>query len=147
MRHERPDHTLQATGLVHEAFMRLVGNRREGYANRAHFFHAAAEAMRRILIEHARARSGPMRGGGRRKLPLDVIDLAAEADSEQIVALDEAITRLEAQDGEAAEVVRLRFYAGMSIDEVAEALGRSPRTIKRDWTFARAFLLRHLDAE
>jgi RNA polymerase sigma factor (TIGR02999 family) len=145
MRRERTDHTLEATGLVHEAFMRLVGSRKDAFANRAHFFHAAAEAMRRILIEHARAREGPVRGGGMLKLPIDVVELAANADSEQIMALDEAIARLAEQDAEAAHVVRLRFYAGMSIDEVAEALDRSPRTIKRDWTFARAFLLRQLE--
>jgi RNA polymerase sigma factor (TIGR02999 family) len=144
MQQERWDHTLQATGLVHEAYLRLAGERKDGWASRAQFFHAAAEAMRRILIEHARARAGPKRGGGRRRLPLDLVDLAFTNDPEQIMALDEAISRLEVQDAPAAEVLRLRFYAGMSVDEVAEATGRSPRTIKRDWAFARACLLRML---
>jgi RNA polymerase sigma factor (TIGR02999 family) len=142
---ERPDHTLQATGLVHEAYLRLLGNEEIIWANRAHFFHAAAEAMRRILIEHARAKGGPKRGAGRQKLPLDVVDLATQADPIQILALDEAISRLEQKDPDAARVLRLRFYAGLSVAEVAKAVGASARTVKRDWAFARAFLLRALD--
>jgi len=141
---ERSDHTLQSTALVHEAYLRLVGNHELEWANRAHFFHAAAEAMRRILIEHARAKSGPQRGGGRTRLPLDVLDLATGADPTQIMALDEAISRLEQEDADAARVVRLRFYAGLGVDDVAKALGASPRTVKRNWAFARAFLIRAL---
>jgi RNA polymerase sigma factor (TIGR02999 family) len=144
MSQERIDHTLQSTGLVHEAYLRLVGGGERDWANRAQFFHAAAEAMRRILIEHARAKAGPVRGGGRRKVPLDVVDLVAGGDSEQILALDEAVSRLEQQDAEAAEVVRLRFYAGLSVEEAAKAMGTSPRTVKREWAFARAYLLRIL---
>jgi RNA polymerase sigma factor (TIGR02999 family) len=144
---ERQGHTLQATALVHEAYMRLVGDRDVKWANRAHFFAAAAEAMRRILIEYARANQGPRRGGDRRKLPIDVLDLAATDDPEQILALDEAISRLEQQDADAARVVRLRFYAGLSIDEVAEAVGTSSRTVKRDWAYARAFLFRVLEGK
>jgi RNA polymerase sigma factor (TIGR02999 family) len=144
MAQERPEHTLQATALVHEAYLRLVGNDPSCWANRAHFFHAAAEAMRRILIEHARGKSGPKRGGGRKRLPLNLVDLAAENDPAQILALDEAISRLEKQDPDAARVLRLRFYAGLSVDEVAQIVGASPRTVKRDWAFARAFLIREL---
>ena len=144
MNAERTDHTLQATGLVHEAYLRLVGNHDRHWENRAHFFHAAAQAMRRILIDHARAKAGPMRGGRRRKLPLDVCELAANGDSDQILALDEALSRLEAQDPSSAEVVRLRFYAGLSVDDVALAMGTSARTVKREWAFARAYLLRIL---
>ena len=144
MHGERSDHTLQATALVHEAYARLARGYNPPWANRAHFFHAAAEAMRRILIEHARARNGPKRGGDRKRLPVDVLDLAEESDSEQILALEEAIARLEEQDPGAAKVVRLRFYAGLSVEETAEALDTSPRSVKRDWAFARAFLLRHL---
>ena len=144
MAHERAEHTLQATALVHEAYLRLVGNDEIDWANRAHFFHAAAEAMRRILIEHARAKGGPKRGGGRKKLPLDVVDLAVEADPAQIVALEEAISRLEQDDADAARVVRLRFYAGLSVEEVAKTVGASPRTVKRDWAYARAFLIQAL---
>jgi RNA polymerase sigma factor (TIGR02999 family) len=146
---ERAGHTLQATALVHEAYLRLVGKHDDGrniaWANRAHFFHAAAEAMRRILIEHARAKAGPVRGGGRCRIPLDVVDLATHADPIQILALDEAISRLEQKDPDAARVVRLRFYAGLSVEEVANAVGVSVRTVKRDWSFARAFLIRALD--
>jgi RNA polymerase sigma factor (TIGR02999 family) len=142
---ERRDHTLQPTALVHEAYARLVGEDARCWANRAHFFSAAAEAMRRILIEHARAKNGPKREGSQRKLPLDVIDLAAREDSEQILALDDAISRLAQKDADAARVVRLRFYAGLGIDEVAEALGISPRTVKREWAYARAFLCRALE--
>src|SRR6185369_15662370 len=119
MAEERSSHTLQATGLVHEAYLRLAGSGQRTWANRAHFFHAAAEAMRRILIEHARAKAGPVRGGSRRRVPLDVIDLTAGDDSEQILALDEALSRLDEQDADAAQVVRLRFYAGLSVEEVA----------------------------
>ncbi len=144
---ERSDHTLQATALVHEAYIRLVGNRNYPWASRAQFFSAAAEAMRRILIEHARAQKGPRRGGGLKKWPLDVVDLAVADDPEQILALDEAISRLEQQDADAARVVRLRFYAGLSIDEVAEAVGASPRTVKRNWAYARAFLFRVLEGK
>jgi RNA polymerase sigma factor (TIGR02999 family) len=141
---EKSDHTLQSTALVHEAYLRLVGHGDVTWANRAHFFHAAAEAMRRILIDHARAKSGPQRGGDRAKLPLDVLDLAKAADPTQILALDEAMSRLESKDADAAQVVRLRFYAGLSVEEVAKAMNISPRTVKRDWSFARAFLLRAL---
>jgi RNA polymerase sigma factor (TIGR02999 family) len=145
MARERKDHTLQATALVHEAYMRLVGDRDMKWANRAHFFAAAAEAMRRILIEHARAQKGPRRGGGLKKWPLDIVDLATADDPEQILALDEAISRLEQHDADVARVVRLRFYAGLSVEEVAEAVGTSSRTVKRDWAYARAFLFRVLE--
>jgi RNA polymerase sigma factor (TIGR02999 family) len=144
---ERSDHTLQATALVHEAYIRLVGNRNYPWASRTQFFSAAAEAMRRILIEHARAQKGPRRGGGLKKWPLDIVDLAATDDPEQILALDEAISRLEKEDADAARVVRLRFFAGLSIAEVAEAEGASSRTVKRDWAYARAFLFRVLEGK
>jgi len=142
---ERSDHTLQATALVHEAYVRLVGDRKYPWANRAQFFAAAAEAMRRILIEHARAKKGPRRGGKLEKMPLDVIDLASTDNSEQIVALDEAISRLEKQDPDAAKVVQLRFFAGLGVEETAQTLGIAPRTVKREWAYARAFLFRVLE--
>lgn len=144
MNAERADHTLQATALVHEAFLRLAGDRQEGWASRGQFFAAAAQAMRRILIEHARAKGGPKRGGGRQRLPLDVVDLATADDPDQTIALDDAIARLEAQDSQSANVLRLRFYAGLSVEETATALDLSPRTVKRDWAFAKAFLAREL---
>jgi RNA polymerase sigma factor (TIGR02999 family) len=150
MADERPDHTLEATALVHEAYARLVGGEPVPWANRSHFFFAAAEAMRRILIDHARARAGPRRGGGRRRIPLNnVLDLAtaAEEDLPQILALDEAISRLMEEAPTSAVVVRLRFYAGLNVDETAAALGVSPRTVKREWTYARAWLARELGGE
>ena len=146
MAEERTGHTLQATALVHEAYLRLVGDRPAGWAGRAHFFHAAAEAMRRILIEHARARGRVKRGGGaeRQRVPLSVIDLAAENDPAEILDLDEAICRLDEQSPDVAAVVRLRFYAGLTIEETAEALGISPQSVKRDWAYARAWLFQQL---
>ena len=140
MAEERSGHTLQATALVHEAYLRLVGGQEVGWANRAHFYFAAAEAMRRILIEHARKRNRIKRGGDRRRAPVSVADLAAEEDFEEIVAVDDAIRRLEEEDAQAARVVRLRFFAGLSVDETARALDVSPRTVAREWAYARAWL-------
>jgi RNA polymerase sigma factor (TIGR02999 family) len=142
---EHPGHTLQATALVHEAYVRLVGDDPVPWSNRAHFVAAAAEAMRRILIEHARRRGRIRHGGGRLKLPLSVVDLACECDPDDILALDDSIRRLEEQDPRAAQVVRLRFYAGLSIDETAAAMDLSPRTVKRDWEVARAWLYRAIN--
>jgi RNA polymerase sigma factor (TIGR02999 family) len=144
MHGERTGHTLQATALVHEAWLRLAGGEDVAWASRAHFYAAAAEAMRRILVEHARGRERIKRGGGLRRQPLSVADLAAEADSGEILALDEAIGRLEQEDARAARIVRLRFYAGLSVDETAAALGLSRRTVLREWAFARAWLYRSL---
>jgi len=142
MAEERRDHTLQATGLVHEAYLRLSTQQTAHELNRAQFFAAASEAMRRILIEHARRRGRVKRGGGSKRVDLqlaDVADLSAVGD-EEIVALDEAFRRLESIDARAASVVRLRFYAGLTIEQTAEALGLSERTVKRDWEFARSWL-------
>ena len=144
MASERKDHTLQPTALVHEAYMRLVGQVDLPWESRAHFFFAAAQAMRRILVDHARSHGNLKRGGGRRRLPANVVDLAAHQPSSEILALDEALTRLETVSPGVGEVVRLRFFGGLSIDETAAALGVSPRTVKRDWTYARAWLNREL---
>lgn len=144
MQGERAGHTLQATALVHEAWVRVAGGADVAWTDRAHFYGAAAEAMRRILIEHARARGRVKRGGGLKRQPLDVVDLAVEADPAEILALDEAIGRLEEQDARAAKIVRLRFYAGLSVDETAQALELSRRTVLREWAFARAWLFRSL---
>lgn len=141
---ERPGHTLQATALVHEAFLRLVGPRELPWHSQAHFYAAAAEAMRRILVDHARTRKREKRGGSRSRVALNVVDLAASEDCEEILALDEAFRRLEQQEPEMAAVVRLRFYAGLSVDQTAEALDLSPRTVNRRWKFARAWLFREL---
>jgi len=149
MGQERDGHTLTATALVHEAYLRLVGdNARKGFAGRASFFHAAAEAMRRILIDHARAAGRSKRGGrARKRLPLSVVDLAVEPEFEQVVALDDAICRLNEESPDVAAVVRLRFYAGLGVDETAEALGISPRSVNRAWTYARAWLHAALDGD
>ena len=143
LRHERPDHSLQATALVHEVYLRLLGGAssdRPPWNDRHHFFVAAAEAMRRILIEHARGRGRQKRGGGRALVELESIDLATEQDLDTVLALDDAIRRLDLQDPRAAEVVRLRFFAGLSVEETGEAMGLSARTVKREWAFARAWL-------
>ena len=139
MANERPGHTLQATALVHEALVRL-GVGCEPDRDRSRFLRAAAESMRRILIDHARDRGRLRRAGSRRRLPLTVVDLVASYDFEETMALDEALRSLEERDARAAEVVKLRFFAGLSFEEVAEALGTSVRTAKRDWTVARAWL-------
>lgn len=161
MNGERKDHTLQATALVHEAYVKLVGGDASGgqaqWSGRAAFFKAAAEAMRRILIDHARTRGREKRGGGRAaeqgeksqrggRVPLSVVDLAAESDSEEILALDEAICRLEQEDAEVAAVVRLRFFAGLCGDDTASALGISPRQVDRHWAYARARLYQTLQS-
>ena len=144
MADERAGHTLQATALVHEAYLRLVGDRDVPWSGRAHFFAAAAEAMRRILIDHARAHGGPKRGNGRRRVPLNVVDLAAPDQSTEILSLDEALSRLEGVSADLAQVVRFRFYAGLSVAETAEALSVTPRTVERRWAAARAWLFREL---
>lgn len=140
---ERNGHTLSATAMVHEAYLRLVGPRQVPWAGRGHFYAAAAEAMRRILVDHARDRRVRGREAVRLEDIGDVGALAA-ADSEQIMAVNSALARLESEDPEAAAVVRLRFYAGLSVDQAAEALGISPRTAARLWGYARAVLFRTL---
>ncbi len=149
MNQERPGHTLQATALVHEAYLRLLGGQNVPWRGRAEFFAAAAEAMRRILVEHARARGRVKRGGGaespRRRVPLNVVNLAVEDDPQEILSVDEAVCRLERQDADLARIVRLRFYAGLSEKETAELLGVTDRTVRRAWALARAWLRRELD--
>lgn len=141
---ERPDHTLQATALVHEAYLRLVGDRDVHWSSKSHFYVAAAEAIRRILIDHARSRGRIKRGGKRTRLTLaSVADLAA-GDSSEILGFDAEFRRLEEELPEAAAVVRLRFYAGLSIDETAKAIGVSSNTVDRRWALARAWLFRAL---
>jgi RNA polymerase sigma factor (TIGR02999 family) len=138
---EKPGQTLQPTALVHEAYLRLVGEAKQPqWAGRGHFFAAAAEAMRRILIENARRKKRRRHGGGRRRVPLEDQDLAVEAPPEELLALDEALTKLAAEDAPAAEVVKLRLYAGLSVDEAAKALGMSRSSAYRHWTYARAWL-------
>lgn len=149
LRHEAPGHTLQTTALVHEAYLKLVGQADAQYQNRAHFFAVAAQAMRRILVNHARDRSRLKRGGGHKRVELDDSAIVApqQQDWAQIVALDEALTRLAQHDPRKAHTVEMRFFAGMSVEDTAHALGVAPATIKRDWEFARAWLHRELARE
>ena len=154
MRRERSDATIRTTELVHEAYLRLGTPRKGGWANRAHFFASAAEAMRRILIERARARAREKRGGERgrprQRVPLtdlSAADLGVDYDPDEVLAVDSAIERLRSIDPRAANVVRLRFYGGLNVEETAEALGVAARTVKRDWTVARAWLHRQLSGE
>lgn len=147
MKGERVGHTLEATALVHEAFLKLMGDEHASWENRAHFYGAAAQAMRRILIDHARKRHADKRGGGRARVPLSVVDLAEETDPDQILALDEALEALERTDPRAASVVRLRFYAGLDVTETAKVLGLSERTVMRDWSYARAILFRQIEGK
>lgn len=145
---ERPGHTLQATALVNEACIRLLGNPGAVWAGRQHFFAAAARAMRQILIDHFRQRHADKRGGGKAALSISsVADLASDADPAGFLALDDAISRLESVDALAASVVHLRFYAGVEPADVAKALGISERTARRAWAFARGWLRDALERE
>jgi RNA polymerase sigma factor (TIGR02999 family) len=140
---EKPGQTLDATALVHEAYLRLVGDQR--FASRGHFFAAAAEAMRRILVEAARRKQRERHGGGRRRVELRDGDVTAPADDEDLLSLDEALTSLAGIRPQAAQLVQLRFFAGLTVDEAAPVLGVSPRTARRLWVFARAWLQREMD--
>lgn len=140
LRRERDDHSLQPTALVSEAYLRLVGTEHPAWNDRGHFFRAAAQAMRRILIEHARKRSRHKRGGGGVRVTLSGLKAPSRDEPEQVLALDAALRRFEEQDPRAAEIVQLRYFGGLSVQRTAEALGLSERTVKRDWTFARAWL-------
>jgi RNA polymerase sigma factor (TIGR02999 family) len=140
LRRERPDHTLQATALVHEAFLKLVDQRDVQWQNRAHFFGIAAQLMRRILVDHARAHGATKRGSGERPLSLDEAVIISPGTDVDLLALDMALTRLAAVDPQHARVVELRFFGGLTIDETAEVLQISPATVGRDWTLAKAWL-------
>ncbi|MGH7179981.1 MAG: ECF-type sigma factor [Tepidisphaeraceae bacterium] len=142
--HESPGHTLQATALVHEAWLKLQQHASILNKDKSQFVLIAAEAMRRVLIDHARTRGRIKRGGAVKRLPTDVAELAEDQDPEQIVALDEAICRLEQEDAQAAQVLKLRFFAGLSVEETSQSMGISERTVKRDWQYARAWLFRAL---
>jgi len=144
MAHEAAGNTLQPTALVHEAWLRLVGEENQEWDGRGHFFAAAAEAMRRILIEKARQKSSLKRGGHFERVNLDDVEIAILADDETLLLVNDALERLEKEDSEAAQVVKLRFFAGMTNDEAGRALGISARTAKRHWTFARAWLFQEL---
>jgi RNA polymerase sigma factor (TIGR02999 family) len=138
---EAPGHTLQATALVHEAYLRLVGPEDNPlWESRGHFFAAAAEAMRRILVESARRRGRQKRGGGRPRVDLLEADLTVDDPPDEMLAVDDALERLEAEDPQAAELVKLRYFAGLSVEEAAQALGMSRATAYRHWSYARAWV-------
>jgi RNA polymerase sigma factor (TIGR02999 family) len=139
---EKPGQTLQATALVHEAYLRLVGNEAQHWSGRSHFFGAAAEAMRRILIDNARRKQRLKRGGGRNRVELNELDLAVDYSRDDLLALDEAISRLAAIDKTEADLVKLRYFAGLTLEQTADILMLSPTTAKRYWTYARAWLYR-----
>jgi RNA polymerase sigma factor (TIGR02999 family) len=138
--HERPGQTLQATALVHEAYLRLVGDEPQSWQSRGHFFAAAAEAMRRILVDRARSKGAAKHGGQSRRVDLNDALLAVEAAPEGMLAVDEALTRLAEQDADAALLVKLAYFGGLSLEQAAEVLGMSSRSAYRHWAFARAWL-------
>jgi RNA polymerase sigma factor (TIGR02999 family) len=142
--HEPPGQTLQATALVHEAYIRLVGSDAQNWSGRTHFFAAAAEAMRRILIDNARRKQRLKRGGGQQKIDLDDAEFGTEAPSDELIALDEAITKLANMDKVKADLVKLRYFAGLTLEQAAGVLNLPERTAKRYWAHARAWLYREI---
>jgi RNA polymerase sigma factor (TIGR02999 family) len=146
MARESPGQTLQATALVHEAWLRL-GDARQPWRNRAHFFAAAAEAMRRILVDNARRKKAARHGGGAERISLDGLDLAANMDDEQLLAVHDALEQLAAHDPLKAELVKLRFFAGLTLEEAARVLEISEATAKRQWAYSRAWLYRRIKAD
>ena len=144
MRREKGGHTLQTTALVNEAYLKLINIKAASWQDRAHFFAVAAQIMRRILVDHARHHIAGKRGGGWEALPLNEALVFSAEKSSQLVDLDEALKLLEAKDPRASRVIELRFFGGLSVDESAEVLKISPRTVRREWTFARAWLREQL---
>ncbi len=147
MSRERGDHTLQTSALVNEAYLRLIDQRDVRWQNRAHFFSIASRLMRRILVDHARAHRYAKRGGGAVRVSLDEAASVSQARAAELVALDEALTSLAAIDRRKSQVVELRFFGGMSVEETAEALGVSPNTVVRDWSTAKAWLARAMQTD
>lgn len=147
MRRERAEHTLQTSALINEAYIRLVDHKGMRWQNRAHFYAVAAQAMRRILVDHARSHNYAKRGGGARMVELDEAAAVAHEQAAEIVALDEALNELSAFDPRQSKVVELRYFGGMSVEETAEALGVSPATVMREWRAAKAWLLRAISPE
>jgi RNA polymerase sigma factor (TIGR02999 family) len=150
LRRERPGQTLQATALVHEAYVRLIGEKAHNWQNRTHFLAIAALSMRQILVQRARARKAAKRGGDPERIELDerlLADPKAAAGEIDVIALDAALERLAALNERQAKIVELRYFGGLGVEEAADALGISPATVKRDWTLARAWLKRELAGE
>jgi RNA polymerase sigma factor (TIGR02999 family) len=147
LRREQPGHALQATALVHEVYMRLVDVDRLTLKNRTHFFAVAAKLMRQILVDHARRQRADKRGGGATMMTLDDVSPAAQPASVDVLAVDQALAALASIDARQSHVVELRFFAGLNIDEAAEALGMSPATVEREWVLAKAWLFRQLSSK
>jgi RNA polymerase sigma factor (TIGR02999 family) len=147
MAHEAPHQTLQPTALVHEAWLRLVGNDNPQYANRAHFFAAAAEAMRRILIDKARRKKAIRHGGDQQRVDLEGVEVAAPGDDDELLAVNEALDQLAAQNPAEAELVKLRYFVGLTLEEAAAVLGISARTADNYWAHARAWLYHKIKAQ
>ena len=147
--HEQAGQTLQATALVHEAYIRLVGLDKQSWANKGHFFMAAAEAMRRVLIDYARQKKSLKRGGDRARIPLDHVDAAQNVlpQYDDLIDLDEALEKLSTQDRTKADLVKLRYFAGLTVEQAAQALGFSETTAKEHWRFARAWLFRQITVD
>lgn len=146
LRRERADHTLQPTALVHEAYLRLAGQRETAGANRSQFFSLAARMMRRVLVDHARARQAAKRGGPAARIALEGLDIEIPEVPVDLLDLDRALDRLALAFERPARIVELRFFAGLEVEEIAGLLAISERTVKRDWSFARAWLLRELES-
>lgn len=144
LRDEYRNHTLQTTELVHEAYIKLIGDQNLTWENRAHFFGIAAKSIRQILVDYARKRKAVKRGSGQTLLSLDKAEFIVSESDEQIINLDQALKKLEEHDKRAFEIVELRFFSGLSIDETAELLNISPATVKRDWNYAKAWLYREM---
>ena len=144
MAQEAAGHTLQPTALVHEAWLRMVGEGARTWQNRAHFFGAATEAMRRILIDSARRKSRLKRGGNRERVDIDDLDLAAATPDDKMLLIDEALERLQTEDAEKAKIVVMKFFGGLTNQEVALSLGVTERTVERQWAYARAWLFREI---
>ena len=140
LRRERRDHTLQATALVNEAYIRLIGQRNTNWQNRAHFFAVASNLMRRILVDYARRQLRAKRGGWQAKLSLDEVALLSPDRSDKMLVLDESLTRLEKLDARQGRIVELRYFGGLTVEEAAGLLGVSPTTVRREWTSAKAWL-------
>ncbi len=145
MRRESPGQTLQATALVHEAYVRVVGTNDPGWEGRGHFFGAAARAMRQILVDQARRKSAAKRGGDWKRVGVDAEAVPIEAPCDDVLALNDAIEKLEAEDPDKAKIVMLRFFAGLAVDEVATVLGLSKTKVEREWRYTRAWLAREMD--
>ncbi len=147
MRRERPGHTLQTTDLINEAYIRLVDHKGMRWQNRAHFYAVAAQAMRRILVDHARSRSYLKRGGDKRRVTLEEVTDLAQDKAAEMIRLDDALTQLTFLDPRKSKVVELRYFGGMSVEETAEVLGISPVTVMREWRTAKGWLLRAMSPE